>query len=56
MAYGLNDLGLNPGRARDLSFTTVSTGAHPAPYPMDTGIELPGHEAVHSPPTCAEVK
>jgi hypothetical protein len=39
----------------------TGSGAHPAPYPMDTGgaspgVKLPGHEADHSPPFSADVK
>jgi hypothetical protein len=39
----------------------TGSGAHPASYPMDTGITYPGvkrleREADHSPPSSAEVK
>jgi hypothetical protein len=39
----------------------IGSGAHPASYIMGNrgslpGVERPGHEADHSPPTSAEVK
>jgi hypothetical protein len=34
----------------------TGSGAHPASYTMDTGVNWPGHEADHSSPSSAEVK
>jgi hypothetical protein len=34
----------------------TGSGAHPAPYPMGTGVKWPGREAGRSPPTSDEVK
>jgi hypothetical protein len=67
LGYGLDDRG---SRVRfpvgDGNFSLhhhVQNGsrAHPASYPMDTrgsfpGVEWPGHEADHSPPSSAKVK
>jgi hypothetical protein len=63
--YGLDDRGgrsSSPGRVKNfLSVTQTASGAHPASYPMgkeslSLGIQRPGHEADHSPPTSAKVK
>jgi hypothetical protein len=53
-----------PVRARDfylLYSVQTGSGAHPASYPMGTGVQspgvkLPGSEADHSTPSSAEVK
>jgi hypothetical protein len=53
------------GRVRDKRFSLLhnietSSGAHPATYPMvsgvlTSGVKQPGHEADHSPPWGAKV-
>jgi hypothetical protein len=63
--YGLDDRGVrvfSPGKGKNSLFHVIqiSSGAHPASYPMGTGdsflgVKRPGREADHSPPT-TEVK
>jgi hypothetical protein len=59
--YGLDDRGVGvrvPIGSRIFSKRSVQTGsgAHPASYPMGTGVKRQGREADHSLPTSAEVK
>jgi hypothetical protein len=49
----------SPHRVKNFSLLLVvqtCCGAHPASYPMGTGVKRPGREADHSPPANAEVK
>jgi hypothetical protein len=62
--YGLDDRAIevrSPTGAGDFSSSPcvqAGSGAHPASYPMGTerGKARPGRDAVHSPPSSAEVK
>jgi hypothetical protein len=67
LGYGLDDRGSRarlPAGAGNFSLhhrVQNGPGAHPASYPMVTGVlslgvKRPGREADHSPPTSAEVK
>jgi hypothetical protein len=63
--YGLDERGSIPDKAEDFSSrlcVQTGSGAHPASYPMGTGVPLPGgkarpgRDADHSTPSSAEVK
>jgi hypothetical protein len=62
MGYGLDGQGLIPFRDKSfLHSIQTSSGAHPASYPVGTGVlspgaKSPGREADHSPPSNAKVK
>jgi hypothetical protein len=62
--YGLDGRSSILNRDRDFSLlhsVQTDSRAHLAAYPVGTGssfrgVKLPGREAYHSPPSCAEVK
>jgi hypothetical protein len=63
ITMGWTDGVRNPAVARFFLFHNVQTGsgAHPASFPLGTGgpllgVNRPGREADHSPPSSAEVK
>jgi hypothetical protein len=59
LSYGLDDRDPISGRFWEFFYssqrTEVGFAAHPASYPMGSGVKRPGREADHSPPSSADV-